>query len=907
MTSESLLSGEKLTRYEEMRESARMEVFAMQAQVDDIKRFLDPIDEQRNDLHEERLRLAATHSRFMDTRKILEEKLAKMEAISRETTQQTAEFENDLEAIERQKRSIILKESEASGKLKEILQKLLTAKVEQHESDKIRRQNSMVSDFMTLFPNGSVRGKLVNLCSPIHKKFELPLAYILGKHLDSVVVEKESIALECIKYLREQRAPPMTFLPLDTLVGGKPPSEAIKRLLDDSRIHLAIDTLKIDSKDLMGAFLFATGNALIIEDTSIAKKVCFSQEFRVKAVTLDGTVFHKSGLMTGGLDLHVGGGGAMHGGGNTSKVSKWDHSEIEKLKSTRDNLYITLNQLHKAKQEIPSEEILVHKLTLLRKKSESCQSEINYLARELEGNQSELNVIIRKMDTCEETLKTLRIDQAAIKRLEKLRSAIETLESKKMQEFCKENDLPINIILDLNASLQQAQNSLKKKMEFRELFNKIEQSISYSESFIFELEGKSTELSKTLISLEDEFLKFNKEFEEASGSIKALQEQVANLQAAYKLSNVRVHEVLSHWNRLKKEIHLKKEKLDAAAKSTVKAESLLEKYRMEAWSIYKTCQFESIALYFYQDVQKKKEDDMDTDEILLEKDLISLDQVLEMDPDQFDLHVDYSPLMASMKRQSLKEYESRMSEKLEFLDEELSKLAPNLHSDAFQTWADIENKMNSTLDEFEGLKRTIKTLRETFTKVKENRLSQFQNAFQIIAKNIDTIYRQLTKTSVTNMIDHGTNMIDTSAPNSNYTTVYTEEPYLAGIRYQVMPPLKSFRDMNQLSGGEKTMAALALLFAIQSYRPSPFIILDEVDAALDNPNVLRLVAYLQSVTQPDADPTQTELEPLVKQQCILISLKSLLFEQSDALVGIYKDLAENTSRILTLRLDEFDD
>lgn len=67
-----------------------------------------------------------------------------------------------------------------------------------------------------------------------------------------------------------------------------------------------------------------------------------------------------------------------------------------------------------------------------------------------------------------------------------------------------------------------------------------------------------------------------------------------------------------------------------------------------------------------------------------------------------------------------------------------------------------------------------------------------------------------------------------------------QEPYLHGIKYHAMPPMKRFRDMEQLSGGEKTMAALALLFAIHSFKPSPFFVLDEVDAALDNTNVGRI-------------------------------------------------------------------
>lgn len=65
-----------------------------------------------------------------------------------------------------------------------------------------------------------------------------------------------------------------------------------------------------------------------------------------------------------------------------------------------------------------------------------------------------------------------------------------------------------------------------------------------------------------------------------------------------------------------------------------------------------------------------------------------------------------------------------------------------------------------------------------------------------------------------------------------------------------MPPLKRFRDMEHLSGGEKTMAALALLFAIHRYSPSPFFVLDEVDAALDSANTTRLAEYVRQHARP---------------------------------------------------------
>ena len=120
----------------------------------------------------------------------------------------------------------------------------------------------------------------------------------------------------------------------------------------------------------------------------------------------------------------------------------------------------------------------------------------------------------------------------------------------------------------------------------------------------------------------------------------------------------------------------------------------------------------------------------------------------------------------------------------------------------------------------------------------------------------------------------------------------SEEPYLEGIKYHAMPPMKRFRDMEQLSGGEKTVAALALLFSIHSYRPSPFFVLDEIDAALDNTNVWKVAKYIKKYAGPSF-------------QFIVISLKNTLFQKSEALVGIYRDQNESSSKCLTLDLQVF--
>jgi structural maintenance of chromosome 1 len=100
-------------------------------------------------------------------------------------------------------------------------------------------------------------------------------------------------------------------------------------------------------------------------------------------------------------------------------------------------------------------------------------------------------------------------------------------------------------------------------------------------------------------------------------------------------------------------------------------------------------------------------------------------------------------------------------------------------------------------------------------------------AFNHIDKALKTIYTDMTKSSKHPLGGKAYLSLDD-----------TEEPFKGGLKFNAMPPMKRFRDMYQLSGGEKTVASLALLFAIHSFHPAPFFVMDEVDAALDNSEYL---------------------------------------------------------------------
>ena len=187
-----------------------------------------------------------------------------------------------------------------------------------------------------------------------------------------------------------------------------------------------------------------------------------------------------------------------------------------------------------------------------------------------------------------------------------------------------------------------------------------------------------------------------------------------------------------------------------------------------------------------------------------------------------------------------------------------------------------EERLKSIERDFDVARRIAKRARDDFDEVKEKRFELFNRAFSHISEQISSVYKDLTRSP--NFPLGGQAYLDIED---------SDEPYLSGVRYHAMPPLKRFRDMEHLSGGEKSIAALALLFAVHSHQPSPFFVLDEVDAALDNANVAKVANYVKAHARPGM-------------QFIVISLKMGMFVNSETLVGIMRDQGANSSRALTL-------
>merc|ERR1711992_38758 len=144
---------------------------------------------------------------------------------------------------------------------------------------------------------------------------------------------------------------------------------------------------------------------------------------------------------------------------------------------------------------------------------------------------------------------------------------------------------------------------------------------------------------------------------------------------------------------------------------------------------------------------------------------------------------------------------------------------------------EARDKLEEANKDFETVRKRAKQAKNNFERCKQERHDLFMKCFDHVSNNIDDIYKDLCRNQSAQAF---------LGPEN------PEEPYLEGINYNCVAPGKRFQPMLNLSGGEKTIAALALLFAIHSYQPAPFFVLDEIDAALDNTNIGKVASYIES-------------------------------------------------------------
>ncbi|MEE3420296.1 MAG: chromosome segregation protein SMC [Lachnospiraceae bacterium] len=156
----------------------------------------------------------------------------------------------------------------------------------------------------------------------------------------------------------------------------------------------------------------------------------------------------------------------------------------------------------------------------------------------------------------------------------------------------------------------------------------------------------------------------------------------------------------------------------------------------------------------------------------------------------------------------------------------------SVNVNAIEDYKNLKERHTFLTTQHDDLTKSTEELKSIITELDEGMRRQFKEKFAAIQSEFDHTFGELFGGG------HGTLEIDTSV-----------DILEADINIIAHPPGKKLQNMMQLSGGEKALTAIALLFAIQSLKPSPFCLLDEIEAALDDSNVTRFAEYLHKLTK----------------------------------------------------------
>ncbi|XP_024540007.1 structural maintenance of chromosomes protein 1-like [Selaginella moellendorffii] len=766
--------------------------------------------------------------------------------------QEHAQVVKELSQMQEKNRKARTKYDNLKVKIDEVEAQLRELKADKRESERDAKLSEAVSSLKRLF--AGVRGRMTDLCRPTQKKYNLAVTVAMGKFMDAVVVEDESTGKECIKYLKEQRLPPQTFIPLQS-IRVKPVHEKLRALGGTAK--LIYDVIQFDSS-LEKAVLYAVANTLVCDKLDEAKALSWGQE-RYKVVTLDGILLSKAGTMTGGIT-----------GGMEARSQKWDDRAIEGLKEKKERYEAEMAQ-HGSVREMQSKEAeATAKITGFEKKIQFADIEKKNLEDKIKKIAQERETISKEVDRIKPELEKLRngISKRA-KTIDNLEKRVNDITDKIYKSFSESVGVA-NIREYEENQLRHAQELAERRLSLSNQISKLKNQLEYERRRDTERPVKKS--TNMLSSLRDELVRVQKAESDLKAAMDREAEQLEAMKADLQELKAKVDDIESEIQEMKKGSSGATGNLGKIKRQIAAKENHIEQLMSRKQEVLDNCELDQIRL--------PVTDGMDIDGAGSSQ--------------QAAASYDYSQLSRSHQKDlrpaEKEKLETEFKSKLESITAEMERTAPNLK--ALDQYESLKEKEKEAAEVYEQARKEAKTVVDKYNAVKQKRYERFMDAFNHISTNINTIYKQLTQSS--------THPLGGTA----YLSLENEdEPFLHGIKYTAMPPTKRFRDMEQLSGGEKTVAALALLFAIHSFRPSPFFVLDEVDAALDNLNVAKVAAYIRAKSRDDAGGGDASGKG-IGFQSVVISLKDTFYDKADALVGVYRD-SDMSSKTLTFDLTRY--
>lgn len=671
-------------------------------------------------------------------------------------------------------------------------------------------------------------GVVANLME-VPKIYETAVEMALGGAIQNIVTENEQNANSLIDYLKQNSLGRATFLPLTSVKSREIEERYLTKLKINGCYGIASKLIKFDKK-LQNIFESLLGATVIVNDLPLAISLAKECNYSFRIVTLDGDIINPAGSISGGS-------------------KKNSVSNLIGRSREIDEIELHLNKLNSELAENKTlKENLDNTCTTLQDKIK----ENNNKLHELEMNSALNNEKIESLKkSCDES-KT--IIESHKNNIETINSSIAVIENDIFTLEATINSINTNRT-STNEAISKTQEQFSNLKEERDRYNE--------KITAFRVEIAT--INSNNLALNNDEIRLQKEIEEKSKNLLEISENLSKISAQKqslenKLEQVKQNET---YKACQKEINAVKEKLDS-----------LDEYKQNLQLHIK--ELEEDRMNFSNQIVKLQ-NKKNQEELNLTKIDTELENMQERIWEEYELTY-ASSLEYKIENYNLEEglIEANKNKR------EIDKLG-YVNVNAIEESVIIQERYETLNEQVLDLTKAEEDTSKVIKELNSEMVNRFTSEFEKINDNFKKVFKELFGGGRAELI------LVKPETEDEETGEKVCDILDAGVDIIAEPPGKSLKNLSLLSGGEKALTAIAILFAILKLKPMPFCLLDEIEAALDDANVGRFAKYLNRFSS--------------ETQFIVITHRKPTMELADRLYGVTMQ-EKGVSKIVSVKLND---
>ncbi|MHC4884888.1 MAG: chromosome segregation protein SMC [Planctomycetota bacterium] len=628
----------------------------------------------------------------------------------------------------------------------------------------------------------------------------------LGASQQNIITNTAYGARNCISFLKRERAGRATFLPLDRMKSRDALSDRLVNL--PGVVGEAFDLVEFDNK-YQPVAEHLLGGILIVETLDRALELQKGDGSRVRMVTLDGDVVNPSGAITGGKEKH-------QKGGLVTRKSEMEELEREiqslstKVEEAQADRDAALAQLLRFNQSIREVE---ERVTAAQAAAGAAKSELSGVEAELRAFQSEADGFARQEEQLKEKLEVAEHNRSEVeantgsfeeteRELQARILELSPLLHQARQAAEATKDELTTVKVRLAEQTQKRQDSIARLESLEQNALERNEQASGLEKRAQEAAQEAIQLQTALAEIETKLQAIIGQRSEAEGASGSLRQDLGNIRSELEARRNEDRAVAKRMADIQNSLS----SLKVSERECVLRIEAVQERAQEDLGI-------SDLEAFAQEMQRKLEA-MENGEEPVDEDLEDeeSDDIYSLDP---ELAKDPAAL------------ESRVHD----LQEKIRRIGPVNHQ-AIEELAELKARRDFLVSQQEDLDSARDDLQALLDRLNIECRKRFDQTFTTVRENFQVMFRRLF-----------------GGGKADLVLEETDDPLNAGIDIIARPPGKEPKSISLLSGGEKALCAVALLFSIFRSKPSPFCILDEVDGPLDESNIDRFMETVKDYSQ----------------------------------------------------------